>query len=105
MRDFLIEIGYETGPPTLYQDNNACIYAYKNSTLSTDHKEKWFTKNFIRNKLEFIRQLVSLDLIRVVYLNTKNHPADCQSAKKKKKALGSGCASINDLEAIIDVEN
>ena len=76
MRDFLIEIGYETGPPTLYQDNNACIYAYKNSTLSTDHKEKWFTKNFIRNKLEFIRQLVSLDLIRVVYLNTKNHPAD-----------------------------
>lgn len=70
LRHLLCDLGYEqTGPTTIYEDNQGCIAMSKNPVMRDRCKH-------IDNCIHFLRELVESDDIIMEYEGTKDMTAD-----------------------------
>ena len=87
VRNYLLELGYEVPPATIYQDNEAAIKLCNNG-VSSSHKSR-----HIDIRHFFIEDRVSSGHIRIKYVNTKDMIADFLT----KPLMGSQFYKLRDL--------
>ena len=87
VRNYLLELGYEVPPATIYQDNEAAIKLCNNGVSGSHKSRRIDIRHF------FIEDRVSSGHIRIKYVNTKDMIADFLT----KPLMGSQFYKLRDL--------